>query len=112
MSFQQIRDQDELARLRASHDALIAQVEGISAMNETLTTEVHFHRSTKAALLEAAKWADGVLDGISDQTGVPPNVYMSKALKAAIANAEEQAPKRSKVEIANDEDATTIAAAP
>jgi hypothetical protein len=43
-------------------------------------------------LLAAANWADGVIDAIGDQTGVPPNVHLSKELKAAIAAAEELKP--------------------
>jgi hypothetical protein len=57
------KEMADLARLRASHDTLLA----------------------------VAKWADGLLNAIGNQTGIPPNVHLSKALQAAIAKAEELA---------------------
>jgi hypothetical protein len=54
------KEMADLARLRASHDTLLA----------------------------VAKWADGLLNAIGNQTGIPPNVHLSKALQAAADRAE------------------------
>lgn len=65
-------------RLQESHDALIGEATGLHSMVETLTTEVHFHRTTKSALIAAAK---ALVERSTHET--------YSAMRAAIAAAEE-----------------------